>query len=652
MSSTTEASEVFPGLFAPAVALGAMRYALFAAAAGLALEVVAPDRATSAQAAGPPEFALAAPPTSYPGGVWEPGPAKYGSTVADDVPVTMDDGVVLRASIAYPTDLATGKRASGQFPVVIEHTPYVTLGKPVVPNTFLTEHGYIYVVVRARGTGASGGEVAFFSPRDGLDGKAIVDWAANRLEGSDGRLALVGCSYPGGLALADAAQLGPNSPVKAIVAACVGLSQLNHESLMTAGLMTTGFWYYTAYGPTLWGKSPASLKFLDQFSAEIQAGGERAYEGRFWRDAASLEFSPKIKDSDIPILLWSGWRDIVETGAVRAYAALQNAYAKRTVDAPMTEGQPTTPRYQIILGDWQHAAGLDAGIYLEWLETWVKGLDTGIQKTNTPMHLFEHGTDRWINLAGYPAVSNYTSWRLDGSGALISGAPQKDGSETLTWVGPGQTGAKLSFTTPPLGKGATLAGPTSATIYASSSNANLELIAHLYDVAPNDAVTEITKGAVLGSQRELDSGKSWTDAHGTVTWPWPTLQRDDYLEPGQVYRFDIGLAPRQWAVNADHRLRLELITQSPPDVCPPTGLPSALGTEPCRLTAPQQATLPGGTYTIMHGPKWPSALNLPQLPWKVFPEARAGVPPTAWNETLRTLETRNVTLPLDWGSDK
>lgn len=618
---------------------------VFAAMAGLAL----------GSARGP---ALAAEPsqpaavTAYPGGTWEPGPAKYGAAVIDDLPVTMNDGVVLRASVAYPTDPATGQRATGQFPVVIEHTPYVTLGKPVVPNAFLTQHGYIYVVVRARGTGASGGDVAFFSDRDGQDGKAIVDWAAHRLDGSDGRIALLGCSYPGGLALADAAALGPNSPVKAIVAACVGMSQLNRESLMSAGLMTTGFWFYTANGPALWGNAPASVKFLDQFSKDVLAGGQRAYEGAFWKDAGSLQIADKVGRSGIPILFWSGWRDIVDLGAIRAYAALQNGYTNRPIDGPMVVGQPTTPRYQIIMGDWQHASGLDAGIYLEWLDTWLKGVDSGIQKTGTPMHLYEPGTNRWVNLSGYPAVADYTSWRLDAASALSAAGPQNAGGDTLKWGDPAQHGSKLDFTTPPLADGATLAGPISATIYASSSNTNLELIAQLFDDAPDGLATLVSKGAMLGSQRELDQAKSWTDARGAIVWPWPSLQRDDYLTPGEIYRFDIGLLPRQWAVNPGHRLRLELTTQAPADVCPPTGLPSSLGTDPCRLTAPQQATLPGGVYRIIYGPSWPSALHLPQTTWKAFAEARAGVPPTAWNENQRSFEKTEVTLPLDWGHEQ
>jgi predicted acyl esterase len=610
---------------------------------GSILAAVCLVMATTAQAAPTPT------PTLYPGGVWQPGPAQYGSVIVDDVPVTMDDGVVLRGSVAYPTDLASGQRAVGSFPVVIEHTPYVKLGQPVVPNTYLTEHGYIYAVVRARGTGASGGEVEFFSPRDGRDSKALVDWAAHRVEGADGRVALLGCSFPGGLTLTGLAHLGPNSPVKAAIAACIGLSNVNRESLMNAGMMTAGFWNYTVRGLAYWGNSPAGARFVDRFTKEVQAGGDMAYDRDYWRDRAPLRWAKDIVDTGVPVLMWSGWQDILESGAVHLYAALQNAAARRPLFGPMRADQPVSPRYQMIMGNWAHAAGLDAGIYLQWLDTWVKGVDTGIGKTRTPMHMFEAGTNRWVNLSGYPAAATSTAWRFGADGTLSAGAPKDGGSASLAYGDPAQAGSKLSFTTPPLAKGATLAGPISATLYASSSNTNMVLLAKLYDVAPDGKATMVSEGAIVGSQRELDRGKSWTDRRGTVIWPWPKLDRDDYLKPDQVYRFDIALAPRQWGINPDHRLRLELTTQSPSDICPAVDLPPRNVPDPCRLTAPQQATVPGGRYKIMYGPKWQSTLNLPQLPFKAFAEVRSGVPPTAWNENQRRLETRDVTLPLDWG---
>ena len=325
--------------------------------------------------------------------------------------------------------------------------------------------------------------------------------------------------------------------------------------------------------------------------------------------------------------------------------------------AAMEPDQPTSPRYQIIIGGWKHAEGLNAGIYLQWMETWLKGIDTGIQNTKTPMHMFEPGTERWFNAAQYPMVSNYTRWHLNAGGVLQSDRPENTASEKLVWGGPAQAESKLTFMTPPLTEGATLAGPISATIYASSNNTNLVLIARLYDLAPDGSTTLISRGAMLGSQRELDDAKSWSDESGTIIWPWPKLERDDYLNSGEVYRFDISLASRQWGINRHHRLRLELTTQIPDLLCPETGLPLLNDTDPCRLTAPQQKTVPGATYTIYFGSESASTLNLPQLPWKSFSAVRSGVVPTLWSEHYRrmgdsSLGDKVFTLPLDWGGDK
>src|SRR5688572_28068026 len=118
---------------------------LIAAIIGMAIGALAIETATAqtaaTQMASP--YRESRPSTAYPGGKWEPGPARYGIEIVNDLPVTMDDGVVLNASVAFPTDLQTGKRASGRFPVVIEHMPYVRLAAPVNVNTYFAQHGYI-----------------------------------------------------------------------------------------------------------------------------------------------------------------------------------------------------------------------------------------------------------------------------------------------------------------------------------------------------------------------------------------------------------------------------------------------------------------------------------------------------------------------------
>lgn len=597
---------------------------------------------------------LAQEPTAYPGGIWEPGPAEYGVELVENVPVTMDDGAVLNASIAYPTDLETGERAEGPFPVVVEHMPYTRLGAPVTVNTFFAEHGYISVQVRVRGLGQSEGEVQFLSPRDGQDGRNIIDWAAHELEGSDGRVGLIGCSWPGVTAMNDAGYVGPDSPLKAVVAACSGLENMQRQSWIGAGMPTMSFWSFDARGADLTGNSEAGTQFFQDMTRDVLAGTDRAFAGgEYWGQRATTELAEDIVANDVPVLLWAGWGDIVETGTMRAYLAFQNAAADRPVFAPMEPDQPVSPRYQLIMGGWDHAQGLDVGVYLQWLETWLRGVDTGIQNTPTPMHVFETGSHRWLNLTGYPQVADHTQWWLGPDGSLSS--EQAEGSATLTYALPSDENGMLRFETPTFEDETSLAGSMSVTIHASSSNTNMVLIARLYDVDDAGEATLVSRGAVLGSQHMLDAAKSWTDAEGTVTWPWPMLTGDEYLAPEEVYRFDIALAPRQHAVQPGHHLRLELTTQTPAEMCPETEMPPVNDTDPCRLTEPQQETVPGGVYTILFGPETPSALNLPQLPSDNFSEVSAGLAPTPWSESFRRLSDPAqgdpiLTLPLDWGS--
>ena len=81
-------------------------------------------------------------------------------------------------------------------------------------------------------------------------------------------------------------------------------------------------------------------------------------------------------------------------------------------------------------------------------------------------------------------------------------------------------------------------------------------------------------------------------------------------------------------------MRLEITTQTPSELCPAQGLPQQrYGPLPSHRAAAKDG--PGGVYPVLYGPKTPSALNLPQLPFKVFPEVRSGPLPTPWSEGNR-----------------
>lgn len=576
--------------------------------------------------------------TPWPGGRWEPGPEKYGVVVVSHVPVRMDDGVQLDATIAYPTDLTTGQRAPGKFPVLVQFTPYTD-----EPNTYLpgapagfVQHGYISVNVRARGTGSSGGQYDSQGLRDRQDGVEIVNWAAH-LDGSNGNVGLDGCSGPGVLAINTAAAVGPHSPLKAIVTACSGVGEaFPHGLFLNGGVATKNAAALPGIGNLI---GPTVTTYYQHLYDEILSGGDPAYARSYWNERGTIADAQAIVRNNIPTLLWSGWNDVEDEGALMTYAGLQNAAAGRPVGGPMSSDQQVSGRYQVIINDQSHTGGLDPTIWLEWFDTFLKGEHTGIDRTATPMHLYEVGSDRWINGSTYPMVDTYRALYLGANGTLSASPGSAVGSQTLAWEQPDQPDGTLTYNSAPVTGGATLSGPIAVTAYASSSNANLELIASLYDVAPDGTATLISSGALVGSQRALAQGKSWYDRDGFAVRPYQTAVEDDYLQPSQPYRLDIALRPRQSAILPNHALRLVLTTQIPSADCA-TLIP--LSTDPCFNTKPQLQSLPGGVYSILSDRQHPSTINLPWLPYLYYTTARSAVTPTS----------NGYSVPIYWGPDR
>ena len=218
--------------------------------------------------------------TDYPGGAWQPGPPVYATAAPDSHRVVMSDGVELAAELYYPADSATGEQAAGRFPVIIELTPYPRLRAPLSPIGFLTARGYIYAVVRPRGSGTSGGELQQFSSLDGRDGAEVAVWAAG-VDGSDGRIGYYGRSYPGGTALAAASQARPDSPIKAVVAACIGLDMQHRQVWTTNGLPNAALSAYAPLADMIMGGVEPAARYFDGFYQGVMAGGPETYD-RYW----------------------------------------------------------------------------------------------------------------------------------------------------------------------------------------------------------------------------------------------------------------------------------------------------------------------------------------------------------------------------------
>jgi predicted acyl esterase len=367
--------------------------------------------------------------------------------------------------------------------------------------------------------------------------------------------------------------------------------------------------------------------------ADSQQGGPTAYDQTFWNDRDHLVVAEDIVATGIPALIWNGWNDS-GFGGLELYSALQNAsfHPDRAL-LPMGQHDPVTGRYQLLLGDWGHGGGLDQGIELQWYETWLKHVDTGLDvHTKTPLHVQDRTTKAWSNLSAYPMVRTYTPLYLAPGGQLQAAPPATAGADSLAWGPSEQGGNSVTYTSDPLDRIRTIAGPSAVRVVATSSNANIQLRGDLYDVAPDGTAVPITHGGILGSMRAPDAARTWSDRNGLPVRPFLALTGEVPVPAGQAITYDIPLQPTVWTLLPQHRVKLRIASQADQQVCIQKQTAITIDAVGCRPRAADMATLAGGQYTVSLGP---SLLSLPlREPLRVVPSVPA--------------PGRPVALPTDW----
>jgi predicted acyl esterase len=537
------------------------------------------------------------------GGAWQPDPPSYGASAPATVSVRMDDGTQISAEVVYPTNPATGARATGRFPVLLTQNPYGTQrSDPTSAGDYFVQRGYIYVASAVRGTGSSGGQVSWFGQRQGQDGAELVNWAAHTLAGSDGAVGLDGCSYLGVDQWFTAAAVGPHSALKAITPFCTDSNF--YDDLTADGGIPTAFVAGIGHAEP---RGPQDDPATDPQSVTIaqQAdGGPRSYDNTYWQKLDVQRLLPTIVANNVPALTEAGWRDLFPGGNLGDYVAAQNAFFHRPLTAAIVAGEQTTGRYQAIVGPWTHGENVDAAtlesLRLEWFDTWLKGEHTGMANTATPLHIFENTAARWVDTAAWPPAPGASAYYL-GAGTLTSAKPRGTGTDALDWA-PATTANTLTYTSAPLSTAAVLDGPSDVTVYVASTAREVELTATLNLVAADGTVVKQADGLLLGSQRQLDPTRSWYGSNHILLQPSHpfTQAAQQPVVPGKVTRYDIALLANFTRIDAGERIQLVLTSQAPANFHSPV-VP----------TPPELANLTGGTYTIQRSAVFASTVDLP-----------------------------------------
>lgn len=588
----------------------------------------------------------------------------HGVAVSRDHRIILDDGRVLRADLYEPTDPDTGERLPGPFPVIIGFTPYGKSDSHIggVPgangvNLSLVRHGYIAAAVDIPGTGASDGAFDLFDPAEAVAGAAVVQWAAN-LDRSSGTVGMLGLSYAAIVQLFTAAEVGPDSPLKAIFPMSATVDP--YRDLFVSGgalnlISPLGLLF--GYGITrsitpfteLWfdpiaavRRAGANLGQMAEFEAVMAehmfTNGPRRYDGDWWQTRRPENTLQRIVDNDIAVYLVGGQYDVFQRGVPLLYSGLQNAAAGRPVHAPMEPDQPVSDRFRMLSGPWTHGnlgEGLDmTAIQLAWFDRWLKDTPSSTPPEPhapephasgpEPIQIVEPGGNTY-GAATYPlADAGVGRLWLRSEGELSSDAPDAvEEPDTINYFPLGPTctvstvqfaaglGAKdclrpqrrvesswneTTYTTEPLGEDLQLAGPIGLSLWVTSSRSETLLTVTLEDVAADGTSMDITGGAQLGSLRQLDPERSWPSPDGGYLLPYRPLTKASAsrVPTGEPVRHDIEVRPAFTTVPKGHRLRLRVSTADFPHIVP----------------LADAANLAGGRYRLHHEPGASSFIDL------------------------------------------
>ena len=468
-----------------------------------------------------------------------------------EVMIPARDGVRLHTTIFVP------KGAHGALPVILTRTPY---GIANAANNFrgyyraLAEDGYIFVFQDIRGRFGSEGKFVMLRPeRDRSDPKAIdestdtydtIDWILKNVDGNNGRVGMLGISYPGWLTVM--AMLDPHPALKAVSPQASPADMFLGDDFHHNGAFRLSYGFeYAAMMETSRESDQFAFDRYDTYDWYLDLGplsnvNEKYLKGKIptWNDYVAHpnydEFwqkqavAPYLTRVTVPTLNVAGWWDQEDFyGPVRIYETLEKSDSLNL--------------NYLVVGPWNHGGwaraegnklgDIDFGsptsryfqdkILAPWFAHFLK--DSAAGSPDIPeARTFEAGADAWRSWDAWPPRRNTTERKLyfHAGEKLSFDAPsaEKDaraadsyvsdpahpvpyrhrpiqatyfphGSEWYTWLLEDQRFVDdradvLSWETAPLSEDVTIAGDVVANLFVSTTGSDADFIVKLIDVYP------------------------------------------------------------------------------------------------------------------------------------------------------------------------
>jgi len=506
-----------------------------------------------------------------------------GMRIEWDVPVEMDDGLVLRADVYRPV-------VEGRFPAILSYGPYgkglafqdgyqsawdimardypdAVAGssnkyanwETVDPEKWVPD-GYACVRVDSRGAGHSPGFLCHNNARETRDICLCIEWAATQ-PWCSGKVGMNGISYYASNQWRAAALQPPH-----LAAICVweGWSDSYRDGNRHGGIICT-----------------FRKNWQDMQVKTVQHGvGGRGARSRVTGE--SVCGPETLDEADLAKNREDMWNELLSRPLDGAY------YRERTADlskitVPLLsaanwggQGLHTRGNFEGFMGaasrqKWLEVHGgshwapfyTDYGVKLQkrFFDHFLKGVANGWDKQARVQLQVRHPGEKFVlrHENEWPiARTKWTRFHLDPSGMRLTGEPvAEEGSIAYDAMGDG-----LTFSTPPLDRETEIAGPSALRLFISSSTADADIFAVLrvFDGEGREVLfqgaldpkTPVGQGWLRASQRKLDAKRSLPYR------PWHSHDERQPLRPGEIVELDVEIWPTCIVVPAGYRIALSI----------------------------------------------------------------------------------------------
>ncbi len=485
-----------------------------------------------------------------------------------DLPITMDDALVLRADVYRPP-------MSGRYPAIVSYGPY---GKglafqdgyktaweimcrenpdavsgttnryqnwEVVDPEKWVPHGYAIVRVDSRGAGRSPGYLAHNNARENRDFAACIEWAAAQ-PWCSGKVGLNGISYYASSQWRAAALQPPH-----LAAICVweGWVDAYRDSTHHGGILCTfrKNWQDMQVKTVQHGVGERGAR--SRITGELVCGPETLSEDELVRnredmwadllahpldDAYYQERSGDLSKVVVPLLSAANWggQGLHPRGNFEGF--MRAASSEKWLE--VHGGSHWAPFY----------TDYGVGLQRRFFDHFLKGEHNGWDRQPRVLLQVRHPGETFVERAEneWPlARTRWTRLYLDPDGMhLTTRAPERAGALTYDAMGDG-----LTFSTPPLAEATEITGPSALKlrISASTSDADIFAVLRVFDPQDKELVfqgaldphTPIGQGWLRASHRKLDPKLSLPYR------PYHTHDELQPLTPGVPVDLDIELWP-------------------------------------------------------------------------------------------------------------